>query len=223
MDRLDSRTHLFILILATILFLILSGERQIHSFVLLSAIYMALAGYCKKIIPYIVTYTTLVLFAHLFISITGMMYVILSTFARAIPLMMIASPILYGNPDKLIGTYSKMHIPRNLLIMICILIRFFPVMWKEILTIRDGIRARGIFPSWYSRILHPLLAYECFFVPLTVRCLKLSTELGASAELRGLESSNTRTCIYPIYFSRWDLFAVITFIAGSTAIIVRGA
>lgn len=47
-----------------------------------------------------------------------------------------------------------------------------------------------IFPTWWSILKNPIMAYECFFVPLTVRCLKLSTELGASAELRGLDSSN---------------------------------
>ena len=104
--------------------------------------------------------------------------------------------------------------------MLCILIRFFPVIEKEMLSIRNGIRARGIFPTWLSILKNPIMAYECFFVPLTVRCLKLSTELGASAELRGLDSSNPRSCIYNIGFTYKDILAILGFVLGCIGVML---
>ena len=88
------------------------------------------------------------------------------------------------------------------------------------LSIRNGIRARGIFPTWWSILKNPIMAYECFFVPLTVRCLKLSTELGASAELRGLDSSNPRSCIYNIGFTYKDILAILGFVLGCIGVML---
>lgn len=40
---------------------------------------------------------------------------------------------------------------------------------------------------------NPFLVYECFMVPLIIRCIKLSDELGATAELRGLNADISRS------------------------------
>lgn len=148
------------------------------------------------------------------------MYVVICTFARAIPLTMVAAPILYANPSRMMYSFQRIHVPKNVLVMLCILIRFFPVIEKEMLSIRNGIRARGIFPTWWSILKNPIMAYECFFVPLTVRCLKLSTELGASAELRGLDSSNPRSCIYNIGFTYKDILAILGFVLGCIGVML---
>ena len=75
----------------------------------------------------------------------GIMYIVISTFARAVPLMMIAAPILYENPSRMMGSFQRIHIPKTILVMICILLRFFPVIQKEMVSIFNGVRARGIF------------------------------------------------------------------------------
>lgn len=59
-----------------------------------------------------------------------------------------------------------------------------------------------------------------FFVPLTVRCLKLSSELGASAELRGLDSSNPRSCIYDIRYTYMDGLLLVGLFIGCLAILL---
>ena len=48
-------------------------------------------------------------------------------------------------------------------------------------------------------------------VPLIIRCIKLSDELGATAELRGLNADKNRTCIYDVRFGLKDVFAVIVY------------
>ena len=128
-----------------------------------------------------------------------------------IPLMMFAAVIVKSNLSSILLSYEKMHIPKSILIMICILIRFFPVLRKEMITIRLGIKARGIFLNWYDYFKHPLLAYESFFVPLTIRCIKLSDELGATAELRGLAYKGKRTSLYKSEFSYFDMVTIIIY------------
>lgn len=220
MEKLDVRTHLIALCIATLFWFVFDKNIEIHCLVALCALYMFLSGYGKQIPSLVASYIVLLLLALLTAPIMGIMYIVISTFARAIPLMMMAVPILYANPSRMMVTFQRIHVPKTVLVMICILVRFFPVMEKEMLSIRDGMRARGTFPTWWSVLKHPVMAYECFFVPLIVRCLKLSAELGASAELRGLDSSNPRSCIYKIGFSSRDVLAIIVFAAGCIAIML---
>lgn len=47
-----------------------------------------------------------------------------------------------------------------------------------------------------------------------------STELGASAELRGLDSSNPRSCIYNIGFTYKDILAILGFVLGCIGVML---
>lgn len=220
MEKLDIRTHLIVLISATLFWFVFQSNAEIHGLVVLCALYMCVAGYWEKAPGFIMTYIIMLLLAYLTAPIMGIMYVVICTFARAVPLTMVAAPILYANPSRMMYSFQRIHVPKNVLVMLCILIRFFPVIEKEMLSIRNGIRARGIFPTWWSILKNPVMAYECFFVPLTVRCLKLSTELGASAELRGLDSSNPRSCIYNIGFTYKDILAILEFVLGCIGVML---
>ena len=92
--------------------------------------------------------------------------------------------------------------------VLCMMMRFFPVLRKEMAAIRKGIKARGLFPQWYDYVRHPVIVYESFFVPFTVRCLKLSAELGATAELRGLDAPQKRSSMYSVPLSIYDYLTV---------------
>lgn len=211
MCKLDVRTHLLILVIATVFWFLYKGILPVHCLFLLNACYLCYVGHPKKVVKFALSYIVLVILANVFAAHMALLYIVLNTFARAVPLMMVAAIIIDSNPSKLFGSYQRLHIPKSILIMVCILIRFFPVLGKEMLYIRDGIRARGVFSHWYDYLLHPLMVYECFFVPLIMRCLKLSSELGASAELRGLDAPCTRSCIYKIGFSTWDIMVLLLY------------
>ena len=106
------------------------------------------------------------------------------------------------------ASWQSLHIPKSVTIMLCMMMRFFPVLRKEMASIREGIKAQSLFPQWYDYIRHPVIVYESFFVPFTVRCLKLSAELGATAELRGLDAPQKRSSIYAAPLSVYDYLAV---------------
>ncbi|MCI1694821.1 energy-coupling factor transporter transmembrane component T family protein [Aneurinibacillus aneurinilyticus] len=208
MNRLGPKTHLFVLILASILSTLVSNQLQAHLMVLASALYMLGNKLSKKSLSFVLLYIALMAILSILPNGAGTATIILYTFARMIPMIMIGIVLMHSTPSSIMCAFERVYVPKPVLIMICILIRFFPVVLLEMKAIRDGIRARGIFPQWYSALLHPAMSYECFFMPLIVRCLKLSAELSSSAELRGIECGCARTSIHPIEFRAADGMAI---------------
>jgi energy-coupling factor transporter transmembrane protein EcfT len=215
MMRYDPRTHLLVLLLTSVLSILTAGELQSHLLVLLSAVYLSTNHLTRQALRYIMVYAFLqILLALSFSSGLGTFSLIFYTFAKMIPMGMVGTALLATSPSALLSAYEKIHASKSVLVMLCILIRFFPVLVSEMRTIKDGIRARGIFPRWYSVLQHPVMAYECFFMPLMVRCLKLSSELASSATLRGIDCSNRRTSIHPVGFKAMDGLAGLYTLVG---------
>lgn len=102
MEKLDIRTHLIVLISATLFWFVFQSNAEIHGLVVLCALYMCVAGYWEKAPGFIMTYIIMLLLAYLTAPIMGIMYVVICTFARAIPLTMVAAPILYANPSRIV-------------------------------------------------------------------------------------------------------------------------
>lgn len=79
--------------------------------------------------------------------------------------------------------------------------------------------------AYYSAIdvaLHPALAYECCYTPLVMRCLRLSAELAASAELRGIEADGVRTSVHHVGFEARDALAAVAVLAVCAGLCVWG-
>jgi energy-coupling factor transporter transmembrane protein EcfT len=196
MMRLDPRTHIIILGLASIYTLMLKDIFQLHMLVLLSGLYVLYNHQFSQAAYWVLTYLTFIVMLTVMPASWNSFHIMLFTFVKMMPLTMIGVMILRSSPSRLMCVMERVRIPKNISVMFCILIRVFPVLIMEIKSIRDGIRARGIFPQWYSALRHPARVYECFFVPLIVRCLKLSSELASSAEIRGIACSCNRTSIH---------------------------
>lgn len=206
--QLDPRTHVIILITAT-LFLVLSGDPwQLHALVGLSALYMLGHGKLRKAVYFVLAYLAILFLLDVLAGRSAGFGLILYTFSRMIPVAMIGAVLVHTSPSRIMYALERAKCPKPITVMLCILIRFFPVLLTEIFAIRDGIRARGIFPHWHSALRRPLVIYECYFVPLMVRCLKLSSELASSAELRGIECTNNRSTTHRDKLSGMDAAAV---------------
>lgn len=175
----------------------------------------------NKAIKFVITYLTMVILAGLFANKIALMYIILNMLARSIPLVMVVTCIVVGNSSELMLSLQKTKVPKPIIVMICILIRFFPVLSKENIAIRNGMKARGLFSNWKDFMRNPFLVYECFMVPLIIRCIKLSDELGATAELRGLNADISRSCIYEADFGLNDLFVLVLYGAAMGLIYFR--
>ena len=211
MRKLDNRTYIILLAVSTIFWFLFNKDYQIHFSVTLNMTLLMYIREYKKAIKFVITYFAMILLASLFAGKIALMYIILNMLARSIPLMMLVTCIAVGNSGELMSSLQKLRISKSIIVMICIMMRFFPVLSKETMYIRNGMKARGVFSSWKDYIRHPFLAYECFMVPLLIRCIKLSDELGATAELRGLNTAKSRTCIYEAVFGLKDIFALVMY------------
>lgn len=212
MYRLDNRTYIVLLVIATVFWFIFNKLIQIHLFVLVNGLLLIGIGEITRAFKFLITYLTLVLIASFFAGKVALMYIVLNMLARSIPLLMIVVCILLSNVSRLMASLQELQVPKNVLVMICIMVRFFPVINREIKFIKDGMRARGLFDNLISYIKAPYLAYECYMVPILIRCIKLSDELGATSELRGLSSDVKRTCIYQIHVGIKDIVAVSAYL-----------
>ncbi|RNB56871.1 energy-coupling factor transporter transmembrane component T [Brevibacillus gelatini] len=216
------KTHLLVLLLASILTILIKDDLQVHMMLALSVVYLVLNRLSRKVLPFLLVYVLSLAVSFAMPETLGTMKLVFYSFARMMPLVMIGATLMYSPPGSIMCVLERMSVPRPITVMICILIRFFPVVLLEMKAIRDGIRARGIFPHWYSALLHPAMAYECFFMPLVVRCLKLSAELASSAELRGIESDCARTSIHAFHFRTADAVALVIYIVAAAAIYGAG-
>lgn len=221
MKKLDNRTYIILLAVSSIFWFLFNKNIQIHLSVALNALLLVYIKEYNKAIKFVITYLTMVILAGLFASKIALMYIILNMLARSIPLVMVVTCIVVGNSSELMLSLQKTKVPKSIIVMICILIRFFPVLSKENIAIRNGMKARGLFSNWKDFMRNPFLVYECFMVPLIIRCIKLSDELGATAELRGLNADISRSCIYEVDFGLNDLFVLVLYGAAMGLIYFR--
>ena len=221
MKKLDNRTYIILLAVSSIFWFLFNKNIQIHLSVALNALLLVYIKEYNKAIKFVITYLAMVILAGLFANKIALMYIILNMLARSIPLVMIVTCIVVGNSSELMLSLQKTKVPKPIIVMICILIRFFPVLSKENIAIRNGMKARGLFSNWKDFMRNPFLVYECFMVPLIIRCIKLSDELGATAELRGLNSDISRSCIYEVDFGLNDLFVLVLYGAAMGLIYFR--
>lgn len=221
MKKLDNRTYIILLAVSSIFWFLFNKNIQIHLSVALNALLLVYIKEYNKAIKFVITYLTMVILAGLFASKIALMYIILNMLARSIPLVMVVTCIVVGNSSELMLSLQKTKVPKSIVVMICILIRFFPVLSKENIAIRNGMKARGLFSNWKDFMRNPFLVYECFMVPLIIRCIKLSDELGATAELRGLNADISRSCIYEVDFGLNDLFVLVLYGAAMGLIYFR--
>ena len=221
MRKLDNRTYIILLAVSTIFWFLFNKNYQIHLSVALNMTLLIYIREYKKAIKFAIAYFAVILLASLFAGKIALMYIILNTLARSIPLVMLVTCIVVGNSSELMSSLQKIKVPKPIIVMICILIRFFPVLSKENIAIRNGMKARGLFSNWKDFMRNPFLVYECFMVPLIIRCIKLSDELGATAELRGLNADKKRTCIYEVYFGLKDICALAIY-GAATGLIYFG-
>jgi len=85
-------------------------------------------------------------------------------------------------PRDMVHTLRKLRAPRELCIMIVIILRFFPVMLKEAAAVYQAQRARGF---KFRRMLNPS-NWLPLAVPLVVNVMKKSQDLAITLELKGM-------------------------------------
>ena len=218
----DPRITMVSLLAVNVTAFTISSITQLHLLAGLCILYLITLTNYSAALRNAVIYVCLWLMVHLLPAGAGSVTVVFFMFIKVLPMFAISLVLISTPPNVLMWIGARMNLPKKALLAMGVLLRFFTVIKLEMLAIFQGIRARGMFPHWYSVILHPAQSYECLVLPLILRGLKLSAELTCAAEFRGVESKAMRTCIYQVVCSWKGILRTVCFIAGCMMIYFWG-
>jgi len=102
---------------------------------------------------------------------------------------------------------KSMHLPFCLYVPLTVMVRFLPVFIEDFRMIRESLLIRGCLLNPLRFLLQPAFAIRLLLMPLLVRSLRASDELGIAAELKGMAPSGRMTPLERSHFRRSDVIA----------------
>lgn len=100
---------------------------------------------------------------------------------------------------KFIVGLRKLHVPQNLIIPISVTLRYFPAIKEEAGYIRDAMRLRNV------RGIEKL---EALVVPLMISASETAEELSAAAVTRGIENPAPKTSVIRLHMGFLDWISI---------------
>lgn len=214
---LDPRTHLVGMIAAGAATMVIVDLRLIIAAQVIAAVYLVLNGRSRLCLTCAMWFV--VFFALGFLPLAGIYGSFILQVLHTMPVFTIGCALFTQSPSAIMCALKRMHAPKGFVVGACMVFRFASLLSFEVKSILRGIRMRSVFPRGIDVALHPALAYECVYVPLVMRSLRLSSELAASAQLRGIEIDGNRTSIHHVGFSAADAASAIVLVALYAALV----
>lgn len=140
-----------------------------------------------------------------FISLIIFVTVILRKF---IPLFMIGKMIFSTKVGEFIACMYKLKMPKDFIIAISVIFRYFPTILEEWQSIIISMKMRGIGLSFFNIIAHPLKSIEYMLVPLLINQIKIGEELSQAALCRGLDNDKGHTSLIQVKMKLHDYIAL---------------
>ena len=137
-------------------------------------------------------------------------------FAFFIPRMIL--PFLYletiiskNESSATLAAMRKLHVPETVIMVVSVVLRFFPVLSNDMKLLHQSIKTRGAFIGFAQKLQHLPDYLEIYVVPMALRVIKIAETLSASAETRGIALKRKRSSYIALHFTFWDaLFVCIT-------------
>ena len=216
MIKLDIRTKLLILLLANIL--MFKGMTTLNHFIVATIFTMYLAALTKvrRVSILASLYVIFTVYEVYFIHINT--FQILDTFILLTSLMYktIYFPICAGvalvsssKVSELICFLRKIKLPRNIIIVLAVLFRFFPVLLMDYRQIKNSLKMKGIGVDRGYYLLHPFQFLEYVFVPYVIISTNIANELAVSALCRGIDNDKQPTSYITLKFRVVDYIVMI--------------
>ena len=204
---LDPRTHVVTFFFVAVCSLLITGYEETLFLQIVAAGYLSLNGKARLAAQSCISFAIISVLS--FLPLAGLYGVMLVSFLHMVPPFTTGCALFTLSPSVIMCALDRWHMPKNVLVGVCMLFRFASVLTQESHLIVQGIRMRGIFASAWDVVKHPGFAYECFYTPIVMRCLRLSSELAAASELRGIDIDDGRTTIYHLGLRPIDGMAVL--------------
>lgn len=208
---LDPRTHLLAVVAFGVASIVLTGLLETALLQVAAALYLAGNGRARLALRSCASFA--VVAGLSFLPLPGLYGVLFVSLLHMVPPFTAGCALFSLSPSAIMCALARWRVPQRVLVGVCMLFRFASVLSFEARSIVRGIRMRGIFPRALDAVLHPALVYECLYTPLVMRCLRLSAELAASAELRGIEADGRRTSVHHVGLGARDALVAAAVVA----------
>lgn len=113
---------------------------------------------------------------------------------------------------EFMAAMAKWKVPRNIVIPIAIMFRYFPTVKEDWNHIKDAMALRGISLSPWYFAKNPESVIDALYLPILVTASKTADELTASAITRGIENPKMRTSRLDIRIRLIDHVVIIIFV-----------
>lgn len=217
---LDPRTHLASFLAVGISAMLVTGLLETALLQAIAAAYLAANGKPKLAAKACASFAAVCGLS--FLPLSGLYGVLFVSILHMVPPFTVGCALFTLSPSAIMCALDRWRVPQGVLVGVCMVFRFASILSFEIRSIVRGIRMRGIFPRALDVVRHPALAYECIYTPLVMRALRLSSELAASAELRGIEIGEGRTSVYHVGLSARDAACALLAVGSSAAVYALG-
>lgn len=218
---LDPRTHLVALCAIGACSIVAIGIATTAALQAVAAVYLAANGHARLAARSCVGFCAIA--ALSLIPLPGLYGVLFVSLMHMTPPFTAGLTLFALSPSAIMGALARWRVPRKAMAAVCMAFRFAALLPQEARAIASGIRMRGVFARGIDAIVHPALAYECLYTPLVMRVLRLSSELAASAELRGIEANGRRTSLHHTGFEVRDALCSACVVALPVAILALEA
>ena len=218
---IDPRFRFIIGFLFSFVLISIENERALLLSFILGLFYCLYCGKWKNAIGFILAYILLQYWAYKLLmqdEVSGMITGVIM-FRRLMLIGVFITPLASVEIGALVAAMYKLKLPRMFIISIAIIFRFLPTIKEEYIAVRNSQKFRGIGRSIINVILHPVIFYETLLVPLTIRIMKISDELSASAMLRGADRKGNGTCYRDLKITALDCL-ILLFMLTSMSLIV---
>ena len=217
---LDPRTHLAAFLAVGVAAMLVTGLLETALLQAIAAAYLAANGRPKLAVKACVSFAAVCGLS--FLPLSGLYGVLFVSILHMVPPFTVGCALFTLSPSAIMCALDRWRVPQGVLVGVCMMFRFVSILSFEGRSIVRGIRMRGIFPRAIDAARRPVLAYECVYTPLVMRSLRLSSELAASAELRGIEIGEGRTSVYHVGFSARDAACTLLVIASAAVVYALG-
>lgn len=203
----DFRTKLIIIIITMSLVAVITSDILIYTLICALSVYLIIQGYKKQVLIYDIV-CIIFIFLRFFSNGHGITFLMPEMFLfmvlRIMLMAMAAQPVISMAPGEAVSVFKRIHLPNSLGLPLIFMLRFFPTVRGEFCDVFAALKMRNLI-SWK----HPLDSLEYIVTPIIFRSSRISEELAASAESRGISNPGKHTCIRKIEFKLKDLIMCI--------------
>lgn len=223
---LDPRTKILVLIFINLISLSLNRleiEAALIILICLALLWQKMFKTCfKYLVVYSLTIAVFIISLKYQNSLTAMLAILCIIIRKTLPVFMFASSLISKTKvSQLIAAMQKVKVPKGIIIVFAIIIRFFPTLKEEFVLVTDAMKVRGIRFSFINLFFKPIMLTESVIIPIMMRISSIAEELSAASITRGIDSKTERTSYYEVSLNFADyLFLSLFFLLTITSFIL---